>query len=520
MTDTGIGIPDDKIAGLFSPFTQVDGSTARKYGGTGLGLAICKQLAAKMGGRIGIESEEGKGSRFWFEAVFVEQSIQAADAANSPDGFRDLRILVVDDQQSNRLAVTTLLGGWGCRVTEALAPREALDALIQAAALGDPFQVALLAGDLPGQDGFELGRTIRAQSSLQTTKLVAMTTLGQRAAATQARELGFSGQLTKPIRRKQLLDCVARVLNPDLPAKNAAESSPGLRGALAAANGRILRVLIAEDNPINQEVALTILKKNGIRAEAVGNGLEAVKALQDMPYDLVLMDVQMPEMDGLEATRLIRDEGSRVCNPRVPVIAMTANVMKSDQDECRAAGMDDFLSKPIQPIELIDKIAYWVSALQGGEMVTASECCFGAVSLGDEPPDGAAGPAAEDRPAVEAVVPIIHFQQLCARVLDDRDAALELLEKAVERLQDDSKTVRRSIEAGDLDEVRRLGHKLRGTAGNLSAQPLATACEQLELAAKAGDAAALAELQREFSLAAEDFRVAVRTLSDSETSRA
>jgi signal transduction histidine kinase/FixJ family two-component response regulator/HPt (histidine-containing phosphotransfer) domain-containing protein len=388
VIDTGIGIPRDKLSLLFQPFSQVDGSTKRKYGGTGLGLAICKQLAEMMGGRIGVESVEDRGSRFWFEAVFEERA-KGSTVARRP-----------------------------------------------------------------------------------------------------------------PVRGKQLVDCVVRGGHLD-----GCESGEGGAAAklrqLAAASGRSLRVLVADDNPINQEVALTILEKHGIGSDAVTNGLEALKALEERPYDLVLMDMQMPEMDGLEATRTIRKQGSRACNPRVPIIALTANVLESDRAECRAAGMDDFLGKPIRPLELLEKIARWVTVAESDEPENADLRSFPRLPISPSP--AAADPGT-----------VIDFGELCSRILDDRAAALELLGQASDRLSQDVGEVSRCVVALDLKELARLGHKLRGTAGNLSARPLSAACDRLEKAAKAGDAAALPALEDEFIAAARDFRAAVQSLKESD----
>jgi CheY-like chemotaxis protein/HPt (histidine-containing phosphotransfer) domain-containing protein len=348
-----------------------------------------------------------------------------------------------------------------------------------------------------------------------------MTSLGHRLPACDAPEFAFAGHVTKPVRRNQLYGCLLGILRPESPRAGQTQSAPKAAAESLAAAVRGLRVLIAEDNPINQEVALTILRKNGVRADAVANGIEAVKALQDIPYDLVLMDMQMPEMDGLEATRAIRRPGSRVRNPRVPVIAMTANVRKADQDECRTAGMDDFLSKPIHPIDLIEKIAHWVSVLRAGDGSPAEGPAPLGACAADAPPP--ADVLAQDffaDEAAQAVAPpvaeAINFEELCERVMGEREAALEMLEQVFHRMPQDMDEMRRHVEAGDLSEIKRLGHKLRGTAANLSITALSGACGRLDLAAKDGDAGAIPALHDEFIAAAHAFLNAFPALRASE----
>ncbi len=327
VTDTGIGIPREKQGALFSPFTQVDGSTTRRYGGTGLGLAISRQLAELMGGAIGLESEEGRGSTFWFTAVLEKRP---AGSSPEPEPLADLagvRVLVVDDLDTNALLATTLLKAWGCRFASAADGKAALDRLREAVREGDPYAVALLDKLMPGMDGVELGRRIKESPELRGTRLIMMTSHGERGDAALISQLGFAGYLTKPLRQSQLRECLALVLGrTELPV---AASGPALvtRHTVAESRKHRARILLAEDNVTNQLVALKILETLGYRADVVANGREAVSALRDIPYDLVLMDCQMPELDGFAATREIRDPASQVRDHGVPIIAMTAHVM-------------------------------------------------------------------------------------------------------------------------------------------------------------------------------------------------
>jgi PAS domain S-box-containing protein len=364
VTDTGIGIPLDQQDKLFSPFIQVDGSTSRKYGGTGLGLAISKQLAELMGGVIGVvspstpfrEDGEAAGSTFWFTTVFEKQDARQIPEPTPMSDLGGVRVLVADDNDTNRLLVTTLLKRWGCRFEEAEDGEGALDRLLEATSGGDPFDVALLDMLMPGMDGAELGRRIGANPAFRETRLIMMTSLGERGERARLAELNFAGYLTKPLRQSQLRECLASVLGRTKPAVTV----QGRRRVARCTEGRSIkrgaRILLAEDNVINQLVALKILGKLGYRADAVANGLEVIKALETIPYDLVLMDCQMPEMDGFEATRAIRNSKTDI-----PIIAMTANAMKGDRELCLGAGMNDYLSKPVKPAELAAALERWLN---------------------------------------------------------------------------------------------------------------------------------------------------------------
>jgi PAS domain S-box-containing protein len=357
VKDTGIGIPADKQELLFQRFTQADGSTTRKYGGTGLGLAISKQLTEIMGGEIGVVSKEGEGSEFWFTARLGKQAEHERTIA-PPAEIRGMRILVVDDNVTNREVLTAQLLAWGARLEEARNGPMALQALYLAKGAGDPFQLAIIDMQMPGMDGASLARAIKADEKLKDTRLVLYSSLGKRGDAQQMQQIGFAGYLTKPVQRPELLDCLSTVLAGTAVAQQA--QPIGTRHSIREMRRGTVRILLAEDNITNQQVALGILKKLGLRAEAVANGAEAVKALELIPYDLVLMDVQMPEMDGLEATQEIRNPQSAVRNHQIPIIAMTAHAMQGDREKCIGAGMNDYLTKPVSPQALVDVLEKWL----------------------------------------------------------------------------------------------------------------------------------------------------------------
>ena len=373
IQDTGIGIPTDRLEAIFAPFTQVDGSTTRKYGGTGLGLAICKQLAEMMGGEIGVTSEIGTGSTFWFTVRFEKQSTDSAEISQKPEGAKranisGARILVVDDNATNRKLMSTLLNHWGCRHLLAVDGESGLAQLVDAAKSGDPFHVALLDQEMPGMSGTELGCRIKADPLLAETLLVMVTSLGQRGDAAVLEKAGFSGYLSKPVRQSQLHDCIALVLERSdqasgfLNTTEAAALPQGIitRYTVAECAERSVRILLAEDNIINQKVAQNMLKKLGYKTDVVASGMETVKALELIRYDLVLMDCLMPEMDGFEATAMIRDPGSNVLNHDIPIIAMTANAMQGDRENCLEAGMNDYLAKPVKKADLELMLDKWL----------------------------------------------------------------------------------------------------------------------------------------------------------------
>jgi len=357
VRDTGIGIPEERRIAIFSPFTQADGSTSRKYGGTGLGLTISKQLVAMMGGEIGVESEVNKGSTFWFTASFEKQQGRMLPVIEPRADITDVRILVVDANATNRLLMTTLLRNRGCRIESASSGETALTHIRTAVELNDPFTIVLLDQQIPGKDGMELGRRIKADPMLAKTLLIMVKSLTLRGDVATPNKQGFAGYLTRPIRESRLFDCIALVLERGA---DHLQNETVTRHTVAEQVDQGFRILLAEDNVLNQKVAQAQLHILGYKTDLVANGLEAVKALELIDYDLVLMDCQMPEMDGFKATEIIRDSSSKVINHAVPIIALTANAMAKDRKECLASGMDDFASKPLKKLELAELLGKWL----------------------------------------------------------------------------------------------------------------------------------------------------------------
>jgi PAS domain S-box-containing protein len=489
VTDTGIGIPTDRIPSLFSPFTQVDGSTTRKFGGTGLGLAISKQLAELMGGSIGVESEEGVGSTFWFTALFEKQSQKAVVADAPLADIAGLNVLVVDDNATNRLLATTLLKSWGCRFDQAENATSALEKLKAAANRWDPFEVALLDMLMPEVDGIELSRRIKAEPDLHAVRLIMMTSVGQCGNTAYFEELGFSACLSKPVRQSQLRESIARAAGmPDaefesLPIRE--EECMAVRRSVTEVEKRRVRILLVEDNATNQNVALAILRKLGYRADTAANGLEALRALKTIPYDLVLMDCQMPEMDGYEATRHVRSGKSGALDKDIPIIAMTAHAMKGDKEKCLSAGMTDYLPKPVQPIEVANVLEKY--------LLRASDCVAKAmVDEGHEPELSSASfteTPSSDAPAVERTgrVDIFDEETLKDRLMGDASLMKSIVAAFIDEISGELDALRSSVASGDVVGAEMLAHRIKGASGNVAAMALYEAAKNMEQAARDKD---------------------------------
>ncbi|HEX7496954.1 MAG TPA: PAS domain S-box protein [Candidatus Limnocylindrales bacterium] len=489
VKDTGIGIAADKQGLMFHKFTQADASTTRQYGGTGLGLAISKQLVEIMGGEIGFESEEGRGSEFWFTARLGKQAGMARNAM-PPAQIRGVHILVVDDSPTNREILAAQLNAWGTRSEETSDGPGALLALARARDAGDPFAAVILDMQMPGMDGEDLARAIKSDATLAHTILVLMTSIGQRGDARHMEELGFAAYLVKPARQSDLFDCLAAVL------AGGAVAMPVrpivTRHAIREMRRGAVRILLAEDNITNQQVALGILGKLGLRADAVANGAEAVSALESIAYDLVLMDVQMPQMDGLEATGHIRDPRSAVLNHLVPIIAMTAHAMQGDRQRCLDAGMNDYVTKPVSPQALSEALARW---LPGDD----------AAGPKDESaePEAAIAEGAEAAAGDDLETQVFDRSGLLARLMDDEDLALTVVDGFLEDVPRQIGALRSYLDAGDVEGSIRQAHTIKGASANVGGELLRAAAFDMEKAAQTGDLSAvkvrLPDLQARFA---------------------
>jgi PAS domain S-box-containing protein len=365
IRDTGMGIPASRVDALFTAFTQGDASTTRRFGGTGLGLSIVKRLVELMGGEVGVTSEEGVGSTFWFTARLGRAQTAAKARPAPPIQLRGQRIMIVDDNMTNRKVLMGQLSLCGMDAVCASSADEALSQMRHAASAGRPFEVALLDHQMPGCDGATLGKTILAEQALRGARLILLTSSGQRGDGRLFSDLGFAGYLLKPVTHRDLTDCLMMVLGMQAEGWRVATQPIVTRHALRSQRQREAQhVLLAEDNVVNQKVACRILEKLGYRVDVAANGQAAFDAWQSGRYQLILMDCQMPILDGFETTRKIREHESG--GKRIPIIALTAHAMKGADNECRAAGMDDYLSKPIDREQLQLALNRWLNDAPGG----------------------------------------------------------------------------------------------------------------------------------------------------------
>jgi signal transduction histidine kinase/DNA-binding response OmpR family regulator/HPt (histidine-containing phosphotransfer) domain-containing protein len=466
VRDTGIGIAPDQQARLFEKFTQADSSTTRKYGGSGLGLAIARQLAQLMGGEIGVHSQIGQGSAFWFTALMAKQPCEESPQV-APADLQGAHIMVVDDNATLREVLTAQLRRWGARCTDAPDGPTALRRLEQAFAAGDACAAVIVDMQMTGMDGSALDAAIKADERLQQTPVVMMTHPGMGADVRQALATGSAIGLMKPVRRFDLLDGLAQALS-GKSIRPPLHPTPAPQDATHERQGRAAAILLAEDNLANQLVARGILGKLGMRVDIVTSGLQAIAALASTPYDLVLMDVQMPEMDGLTATRRIRGASSTALNPIIPIIAMTAHASGADRGRCLDAGMNDFISKPTSPETLRAIIAKWLpGTLEAGPLqLPANTCDTAAAGIA---PQGTA---------------LFSWDALLARLMGDTELAKAVIAGFLGDIPDQIKWLKSCLAAGDRIGARNRAHAIRGAAANVNAENLCDAAGRLEQAAQ------------------------------------
>jgi PAS domain S-box-containing protein len=462
VTDTGMGIPKENLKYIFESFTQADGSTTRKYGGTGLGLSICKRLIELMKGQIGVDSEPGKGSRFWF-SVTLEKQEELREELPTPPDIRGMRVLVVDDNKTNRTILVKMLESFGCSAEAVERGSQAIDILKRAARKEKLFDLVLLDMLMPGMNGEQVLRTIKKDAEIKNTTVIILTSLGERGDAARLEHLGCAGYLLKPIKQSQLFDTIITILSRQSRATEPKSSSIVTRHTIAEEKRRRIRLLLAEDNPMNQKLAIALLKRAGYLVDAVENGRMVIEALERKTYDLILMDVQMPEMDGTETTKEIRaGEGKQ---KHIPVIAMTAHAMKGDRERCLQAGMDDYISKPIEPQELLHAIRKWTTS---------------------SPPKAITGQKVSKEEAADQGA-VLHAEEAIARFDGDEEFFKEMLWEFLKYAPEQMKTLYQAIGKGQAKEVERVAHGIKGAAANLGAKGIAEVCLKLELLGRTGD---------------------------------
>jgi PAS domain S-box-containing protein len=448
VTDTGIGIAPDKQEAIFAPFVQADGSTTRKYGGTGLGLAISSRLVKLMGGRVWVESQPNQGSVFHFTARFGMHDQPPAPRVQ-PVELEGVSVLVVDDNATNRRILEEMLGNWHMRATAVADGAAALAELSRAVAAGRPYALVLLDALMPQMDGFMLAQEIKQRPEIAGTTLLMLSSA--EGSSARARELPIAACVMKPVKQSDLFDAVVTCLGVALRRETgpAAEPAPG--------QPRRLRVLLAEDNAVNQKLMVRLLEKQGHRVTVAGDGREVLAALERESFDVALMDVQMPEIDGFEATAAIR-RGEQVTGRHLPIIAMTAHAMKGDRERCLKAGMDAYVSKPIQASELFEVLEKTVpQAAPGGEQAPARE------------------------PS------LVDWEQALRGVGGDRELMRELASIFLETYPQWLAKIREAVFGRDAAAVRRLAHTLKGSVGQLGAAATAKAAARLEAMGEKGD---------------------------------
>ena len=467
VKDSGIGIPEDVCARLFQKFTQADNSVTRRYGGTGLGLAICKQLVEAMGGQIGVISQTGAGSTFWFEISLPRSSAHIPDLRRLPIHLKDLKVLVVDDVAINLEILGRQLGACGIKTRVAEDGFAALAELDRAWHKGKPYDVVFFDQMMPGMAGDELAAQIRGHATLSETKLVLVSSAGRDGIKKSVIAL-LDGRVDKPVRQHELLDCLVRLYSTNAEGTGSATGIATVRSPQPKLTPRSLRILLAEDNKINQKFAVAILEKAGHSIDVVENGLQAVDAVRRNEYDVLLMDIQMPELDGIGATRQIRALPEPKCD--IPIIALTANAMTGAEKQYLEAGMDAYVSKPIQPAELFTKLADVANAIVGSPAVSAVTLNSAGEEIihAREPDQTVDGPAVfdlEKLATLEAALPIKSVCDLLRLFLIDTDNHVGY--------------IRERIAADDVDGVGRNAHVIVGTAGNLGAAKLSALAQEL-----------------------------------------
>jgi len=443
IRDSGIGISKESIDDLFKAFTQVDDSYTRKFGGTGLGLSICKQLVEMMGGEIGVKSAVGKGSIFWFRITFEKQH-ESARALSEHVDLSGFSVLIIDDNETNGQLISNLLFSWKCHCHVVQTGRLALDKLKMASVNGNPYNVVILDMTMPDIDGEALGKMIKSDELLKEVSLVMMPSFGRRGDVARLKKIGFDAYLPKPIKESQLHACLS-LLKQRKPSDSFENNNVITRHTIAEELRKRAKLLVVEDNLTNQKLAIKLFEKLGFFADIAINGKQALAMLETIDYDLIFMDVQMPEMDGFEATKMIRSLDSKVKNHDVPIVAMTAHASNEDKNRCLASGMNDYISKPIDPAKLSDSVSKWLNVDRARDFLTL------VISNRDV---------------------VFDYENFLQRVGGDKELAKEILEVYLQDVPVQLEKLEAALTEVDFTLIHRYSHTLKGASDNISAYSL------------------------------------------------
>jgi len=478
VTDTGIGIATEMQAHIFDAFSQADGSTTRRFGGTGLGLAICKRLVELMDGEIGVESEPGRGTCFWFTARFTRRPASIPSVPINSDELCGLRVLIVDDNATNREVLHHQLNAWGMQGESAEDGFQALEMLREAAKQSKPYELGLLDMMMPGMDGLELASSIHTDPAFDAVHLLLLSSAGELVSTEKAHTVGLSCVLNKPVRQSQLFNGILTAVREQEPAMEpAAMPHPEVTSNAYAPAGH---VLVAEDHPVNQELVRTMLSVFGCRVNVAENGQEAVEMEARSAYDLILMDIQMPMLDGFGATKVIRRKELENGGSRTPIIALTANAMQGDMEDCLAADMDGYLSKPFKSEQLQAVLARWLGREKDKAPIPKAERQNETRHSAEH--QGASIPSEQNFILDPKILDSI-------RAMDGEGGAAFLHALAVKYKEAAGKALveaREAIDLGAVERVRKAAHGLKSSSGNLGAFTLAALCKELEHKARAG----------------------------------
>ncbi len=499
VADTGIGLDTEQEQKLFERFSQADSSTTRQYGGTGLGLAISKQLTELMGGEIGFESELGQGAIFWFTV-----DLEIAEEQSTPvctDGLLSQKILVVDDNTTNRELLDQILTVWEIEHGLAEDGLTALAVLKEAASVGKPYSIVLLDMQMPGMDGAQIGTLIQSDTQLADTRLVLLTSQGRQGDAKKMHEIGFSGYLCKPIRQSELFNVLQQVAggsgaNKQLITRYTSREQQELQFTA--------RVLVVEDNIINQTVAQGILEKLGLYVDVLANGQEAIRALEQLPYDFVFMDCQMPVMDGYTATKIIRDRRSQVLSHTIPVIAMTANAMRGDREKCIAAGMNDYISKPVDPGRLRQALMRWLPNYHY-QTKTQEETIKTDGVMDDSKPV-----TFDTIEAQLPIEPVFDYAAMSSRLMNDETLIRTVAESFMTDMSKQIEQFQLAVDTGDIERAAAQAHKIKGASANVGGMVFSAFAFQMEQAGKSGDLKVMCEGSRRMEQYFVQLRMAIK----------